>query len=144
MPPAQNSITEQLFWLLILAIPVATVSRTVIYEEVFREPREWCMHKSRTCRALLARKFFYLFTCEFCFSHWVALFFLILTRFRLLLDDWRGYVIAWLALVMVGNVYMNLYSRLRVEITVEKKEIEAKVKQIEQIESELQAKGNGR
>jgi hypothetical protein len=144
MPPAQNSITEQLFWLLILAIPVATVSRTVIYEEVFREPREWCMHKSRTCRALLARKFFYLFTCEFCFSHWVALFFLILTRFRLLLDDWRGYVIAWLALVMVGNVYMNLYSRLRVEITVEKKEIEAKEKQIEQIESELQAKGNGR
>jgi hypothetical protein len=144
MPPAQNSITEQLFWLLILAIPVATVSRTVIYEEVFREPREWCMHKSRTCRALLARKFFYLFTCEFCFSHWVALFFLILTRFRLLLDDWRGYVIAWLALIMVGNVYMNLYSRLRVEITVEKKEIEAKEKQIEQIESELQAKGNGR
>ena len=45
---------------------------------------------ARAPRSLLARKFFYLFTCEYCFSHYVTVFFLILTRYRLLLDDWRG------------------------------------------------------
>ena len=31
----------------------------------------------RTCRRLLYRKFFYVFTCEYCFSHYVALFFML-------------------------------------------------------------------
>src|SRR5205814_690119 len=78
---------EQIFWLVILAIPIACISRTVVYEEVFREPREWCEHMSKACRGALARKFFYLFTCEYCFSHWVTFFFLWLTRFKLLLPD---------------------------------------------------------
>ncbi len=42
------------------------------------------------------------------------------TGFKLLLDDWRGYVIAWLALVAVANVYMSAYNRLRVEIRKER------------------------
>src|SRR5436190_272851 len=130
MPPAPGSMSQQIFWLIILAIPVATVARTVVYEEVFREPREWCQKQSKACRTLFARKFFYLFTCEYCFSHYVALFFLFLTRFKLLLDDWRGYLIAWFALVLVANAYLNLYARLRVEITSEKKQIEAKEKEI--------------
>src|SRR5688500_5555658 len=100
---------EQIFWLLILAIPIACVARTVVYEEVFREPREWCKYKSETCRGLLARKFFYLFTCEYCFSHWVTIFFLIVTQFKLLLPDWRGYLISFFSLVFVANAYMNLY-----------------------------------
>ncbi len=142
-PPA--SIAQQLFWLLILAIPIATIARTVVFEEIFREPREWCQQQSQMCRSLLARKFFYVFTCEYCFSHWVTLFFLLLTRFKLLIDDWRGYIIAWFALVLVANLYLNLYSRLRVDITSEKKEIEAKEKQIEKIEAEVQqVRENGR
>jgi hypothetical protein len=121
-----RSIPEQIFWLLILAIPIACVSRTVVFEEVFREPREWCEKRSETCRHFLQRKFFYLFTCEYCFSHWVTLFFLFLTApvtgFKLLINDWRGYIIAYFALVFVANAYLNLYSRLRVDIHREKDE----------------------
>lgn len=116
---------HQMFWLLILAIPIACVSRTAIYEDLFREPREWCKYKSEKCRTFFARKFFYLFTCEYCFSHWVTLFFLILMRFKLLVDDWRGYIIAFFALVLVANSYLNLYARLRVDIQKEKVTIKA-------------------
>ncbi len=133
MPPP----AEQIFWLLILGIPVACVARTVVYEEVFREPREWCRSKSERCARLLERKFFYLFTCEYCFSHWVALLFLILTGFKLLLPDWRGYVIAFFALVFVANGYMNLYARLRVDIASGKKDIEQKEKEIEKLDEEV-------
>jgi hypothetical protein len=121
-----NPLWHQIVALLILAIPIACVSRTVIFEEIFREPREWCQNRSKTCRTLFERKFFYLFTCEYCFSHYVTLFFLILTRYKLLFDDWRGYLIGFFALVFVANAYLNLYSRLRVDITSEKKAIEVK------------------
>jgi hypothetical protein len=119
-PPSTTA--QQLLWLFVLAIPIACVARTVVYEEVFREPRDYCMRQSRTCRSVWARKFFYLFTCEYCFSHWVTLFFLILTRYRLLLDDWRGYIIAFFALVLIANVYLNIYARLRLEIVQTKAE----------------------
>lgn len=121
-PPA-DELTRQLAWLALLAIPVACVARTVVFEEVFREPREWCRRKSESCRALLGRKFFYLFTCEYCFSHWVTLFFVGLTGFRLLLDDWRGFVLSFFAVTFVANVYLNAYARLRVDITQAKVEI---------------------
>src|SRR5689334_12480015 len=121
-PPTGEHPWQQLFWLLILAIPIACVSRTVVFEEIFREPREWCRSKAETCDSFLTRKFFYLFTCEYCFSHWVTIFFIILTGYRLLLDDWRGYLIAFFALVLVANSYLNLYSRLRVDITQAKAE----------------------
>jgi hypothetical protein len=136
----QFTIAWQVAWLLLLAIPVACVARTVVYEEVFREPREWCQLRSKTCRSLLQRKFFYLFTCEYCFSHYVTIFFLFLTRFRLLINDWRGYVLAFFAVVFVANAYMNLYARLRVDITSEKKDIERKEKEIEHKEKEIEHK----
>jgi hypothetical protein len=139
MPP----IGEQIFWLVILAIPIACITRTIVYEEVFREPRDWCKHKSQVCASLLKRKFFYIFICEYCFSHWVTLFFLWLTRFKLLLPDWRGYVIALFALVFMANAYLNLYSRLRVEITSEKKEIERKEKEIRKMDDEFEPAGAG-
>ncbi len=137
MPSAPGSISQQIFWLFILAIPVATVARTVVFEEVFREAREWCQDKSQRCQTLWQRKFFYVFTCEYCFSHWVTLFFLALTRFKLLIDDWRGYIIAWFAVVLVANIYLNLYSRLRVDITAGKK-------QIEKMETEMGQKNSTR
>jgi hypothetical protein len=136
MPPGPSPASVQLFWLLILAIPIATIARTVVFEEIFREARDWCKNQSEACRSLLIRKFFYVFTCEYCFSHWVTLFFLVLTRFKLLIDDWRGYVIAWFALVFVANVYLNLYSRLRVDITSEKKQIEKMETEIEEVRAE--------
>ena len=125
---------QQIVGLFVLAIPIACIARTVIFEEVFREPREFCAHKSKTCRSLLQRKFFYLFTCEYCFSHYVTIAFLVGSHYHLMFLDWRGYVVGFFALVFVANIYLNLYSRLRVEISAEKKEIEAKQKHIEKIE----------
>jgi hypothetical protein len=130
---------QQIVGLFILAIPIACVARTVVFEEVFREPREYCVNKSKVCQNLFARKFFYLFTCEYCFSHYVTIFFLIITGYKLMYADIRGYLIAFFALVLVANFYLNLYSRLRVEITSEKKSIEATEKQIEKIDTEIQA-----
>ncbi len=129
------SIGRQVFWLLVLAIPIAAVVRTVVHEEIFREPREYCVRQSQTCRRLLSRKLFYVFTCEYCFSHWVTVGFLLLTGYKLLLDDWRGYVLAFFALVFIANLYLNLYSRLRIDITSEKKEIEHHEKAIEALEN---------
>src|SRR5256885_7990226 len=119
------SLGTQIVWLLVLAVPVACIAWTVTHEEVFREPREYCLRERSSARSILLRKFFYLFTCEYCFSHYVTILFLALTRYRLLLDDWRGYVISFFALVLVANAYLNLYSRLRVDIQKEKVEIEA-------------------
>ena len=137
---------QQIVGLFVLAIPIACVARTVVFEEVFREAREFCQRKSHACNTLLKRKFFYLFTCEYCFSHYVTVFFLIMTRYKLMYDDWRGYVIAFFSLVFIANAYMNFYSRLRIDITSEKKAIEIKEKEIEVKELEIQnaAQGNGR
>jgi len=109
-------LRTQFAYLFLLALPIACASWTVTHEEVLREPREFCKDKSERCRPLLARKFFYLFTCEYCLSHYVAALFLLLTRFTLLYAGWRGYLIAWLALVWVANFYMSAYNRLRLDI----------------------------
>lgn len=118
------SISLQLFWLFVLAIPIASVAWTVTHEEVFREPREYCLKRSQKGKYLLERKFFYLFTCEYCFSHYITLFFVLFTDFHLLLDDWRGYIIAGFALVWVANIYMSLMGYLRQGIKKEKTEIQ--------------------
>src|SRR5918999_6353854 len=101
------NLGTQIIWLFLLAIPIACVAWTVTHEEEFREPREYCVKKSENCRRWYERKFFYLFTCEYCFSHYVTIFFLAVTRYRLLLDDWRGYLISFFALVAGGEGYMS-------------------------------------
>ena len=113
----------QLLWLFTLAIPIACVAWTVTHEEVFREPREYCVGRSKRGKSLAERKFFYLFTCEYCFSHYVTIFFLFLTEYKLLLDDWRGYLIAGFALVAIANVYMSLFAFIRQDIKKEQTEI---------------------
>ncbi len=117
------SLPTQFAYLFLLALPIACASWTVTHEEVFREPREWCKSKSQDCKPLPVRKFFYLFTCEYCFSHYVTLFFLVITRFHLLYSGWQGYLIAWFALVWVANVYMSFFNRLRLDIKHENVEI---------------------
>src|SRR5690606_13967817 len=113
-------LSDQVAWLFLLAIPTACIAWTVTHEEVFREPRHYCVRQSREARALLIRKFFYLFTCEYCFSHYIVVFMLILTRYKLLFDDWRGYLLAGFALVWIANLYMSLYAFLRVDIKKER------------------------
>jgi hypothetical protein len=122
----------QLVWLLMLAIPVACVAWTVTHEEIFREPREYCQRQTRQARTFSRRKFFYLFTCEYCFSHYIAALFLLITRFHMLYTGWRGYLVALFALVWVANQYMSIYNRLRLDIKHEHLEIVAKQDDVEQ------------
>lgn len=118
-------LSQQVAVLLLLAIPIACVAWTVTHEEIFREPREWCKRCSEKGRSGLVRKFFYLFTCEYCFSHYVALVALWMTHFQLLFPGWRGYVLALFALVFVANIYMSFYNRLRLDIKHEHVQIAA-------------------
>lgn len=117
------ALSSQLFWLFLLAIPVACVAWTVTHEEVFREPRAFCIKHSIKGTSIAERKFFYLFTCEYCFSHYVTLVFLFLTNFKMLLPDWRGYVIAGFSVIWIANLYMSLFGLLRQEIKKDKTEI---------------------
>jgi hypothetical protein len=119
-------IVLQIIWLLVLSIPIACVAWTVTHEEVFREPRDYCQQQAKSAKNGTRRKFFYLFTCEYCFSHYVAAFFLVITHFKLLYSDWRGYAIALFSLVWIANQYMSIYNRLRLDIKHEQVEIREK------------------
>jgi hypothetical protein len=128
------SLWLQVVWLFLIALPVACVAWTVTHEEIFRGPREYCATQSESHGNPVCRKFFFVFTCEYCFSHYVSALFLALTGYKLLFDDWRGYLIGGLALVWVANQYMSLYAHLRLDIRkerVEIKHVEQKVKQTE-------------
>ncbi len=109
--------------LFLLALPIASIAWTITHEEVVREFRDFCVSESKICRRIYQRKFFYLFTCEYCFSHYVTAAFLIITRYKLLYTDWRGYLIAGFALVWVANVYMGLFGRIRLDLRKERAEI---------------------
>jgi len=116
-------LSTQIVWLFVLAAPVSCVAWTVTHEQVFEEVHDWCARQSQQCRRFAARKFFYLFTCEYCFSHYVAAAAVALSGFRLLVDGWVGALIAWLTLVWVANLYMSLFVRLRLDIKRERVEI---------------------
>lgn len=122
-------LLSQIIYLFLIAIPVACVAWTVTHEEIFREPREYCQKICSSSQPILKRKFFYLFTCEYCFSHYISLIFLIITQYKLLYDDWRGYLLAFFALVWIANWYMSLFGYLRQSLKVEK--IEANIKDID-------------
>ena len=119
----------QIVWLFLLAIPIACVAWTVTHEEILREPREYCQRQSKSAPTFLQRKFFYLFTCEFCFSHYITILFLAITRYKLLFEDWRGYLLALFALVWVANQYMSIYARLRLDIQQDRIAIQKEEKQ---------------
>ncbi len=115
---------NQVFVLFILAIPIACAAWTVTHEEIFKEPREFCAGRCKNGKTIFERKFFYLFTCEYCFSHYVTAFFIFFTDYKLLMPDWRGYVIALFSLVWIANVYMSLFALIRQGVKKEKTEIE--------------------
>ncbi len=116
------------YYVLIYALPVACISWTVTKEEIFKEPRDYCIEKSKSCNTIWKRKFFYLFTCEYCFSHYITLAMLIMTNYTLIFDDWRGYFISGFSIIWMANVYMSLYQLIRIDlkknkIIAEKEEI---------------------
>ena len=119
----------QVQYLFLLAIPIACIAWTVTHEEIFKEAREYCQKKSKNCKNIVIKKFFYLFTCEYCFSHYVAVAILIITKFHLGFDDWRGYLISGFSLVWVANFYINVFAILR--IYSKKEKIDADMKEVE-------------
>jgi hypothetical protein len=112
--------------LAVLAIPIACIAWTVTHEDILQEPRDYFLRRSEEASTLLARKFFYIFTCEYCFSHYVTLFVLAVTQFRLLYDDWRGYVISGFSLVWIANHYMSVFARIRLGIKSERIDVSLK------------------
>ncbi len=130
------TLSQQVALLFIIAIPIACIAWTVTHEEVFRELREFCVKKSKTGRSIFQRKIFYLFTCEYCFSHYISLFFLIVCDYTLVFDDWRGYLIGFFALVWVANIYMSLFALVRVGMKEKKMEADIKEEELKEIKTE--------
>ena len=131
----EQSLGSQILFLFVLAIPVACISWTVTHEEIFREFHDYCVQKSHSCQKSYQRKVFYLFTCEYCFSHYVAVWILVITHYHLLFDSWQGYLIAGLSLVWIANVYMAIFVRLRLDIKSQKLEIEQEELQLKETTS---------
>ncbi len=133
-------IANQVQNLLLLALPVACIAWTVTHEEIFREPREFCVKKSKSSDKLYKRKFFYLFTCEYCFSHYISFFIILITGFKLVYEDWKGYLIAFFALVWIANFYMTIFGILRQMLKVEKLEGNLKDNEWHEVKEEIQDK----
>jgi hypothetical protein len=120
----------QITWLFIMALPVACIAWTVTHEQLFLEPREYCKRRSEAGKTIFYRKFFYLFTCEYCFSHYVAAVLLLITKYKLLFMDWRGYLIAGFSLIWVANIYMGLFLLLRTNIKKEGTDVKVKEEEL--------------
>jgi hypothetical protein len=125
-----SPLSHQLGVLLLIGLPVACISWTITHEEIFREPRDFCKDMSEHCRPVYLRKLFYLFTCEYCFSHYVTALFLILTHFQLLYTGWRGYLISEFGLVWIANLYMSVFNRLRLDIKFENLNIQEQARAV--------------
>ena len=126
------TLATQVVWLFVMAIPIAAIAWTVTQEEVLRELRDYADQRRDHAPQLWKRKFYYLLTCHYCFSHYIAIVFLALTRFKLLYQDWRGYIIALFALVWIANQYISVYALLRQDLKKERfaaKVVEQRVKQ---------------
>lgn len=132
------TLENQIPNLFLLALPIASIAWTVTHEEVFREPRDYCVEKSNSGKTIVARKIFYLFTCEYCFSHYVTVAFLIITQYHLIFEDWRGYLIAGFSLVWIANIYMSIFGLVRVGL--KKENFVANIKEVEL--KEVQAEKN--
>jgi len=130
-------LSEQVAWLFLIALPISSISYTVTHEEIFKEPRNFCSEKSKTCKSIWQRKFYYIFTCEYCFSHYVSIAFLIITQYHLLFADWRGYLIGGFALVWIANIYMSIFGFVRVCMKKEKMDSDIEELKLKEVKEKL-------
>ncbi|HEX6280409.1 MAG TPA: hypothetical protein VFZ49_10410 [Pyrinomonadaceae bacterium] len=126
------SITDQVFWLLVIAAMVASISWTFTQEEIFREMREYFAGRSKRVKSMLVRKIFYMPTCEYCLSHWVTLAAIAITGFRMIFDDWRGYLLSFFVTAWTANFMMSIYRHLRVEIKLDNARAESEIEESEE------------
>ncbi len=122
------TVFSQFIDVLILSPVVSCISWTVTREEVFKEAREWFLCSFRdTGNSFLRRKLCYLFTCEYCFSHWVALVLVIVAGVKLCFTGVLGPVVAWFSVVWFANHLMSVYDWLRQQVKKGKREAEQAV-----------------
>ena len=113
-------LSNEIAALFILSVPVACISWTVTHEDIFSELKDYCVKCSHESKNVVRKKFFYLFTCEYCFSHYITALMLIITKYHLLYEDWKGYLVAGFSIVWIANIYMSIYGRIRVNLKKEK------------------------
>ena len=105
----------QIVFALILGIPVACITWTVTQEDIFQEMRIYLAgYHAHHRHAWWRRKLAYMPTCPYCLSHYVAGVLIVLLHFKMLSDDWRGYLVSLFTLVLIANVYITVYHLLRV------------------------------
>lgn len=132
-------IPQPVYWLFILAIPIACIAWTVTHEALFSEPRNYCKRQSISGKNLLHRKFFYLFTCEYCFSFYVTALWLLITRYHLLYMDWRGYLVSGFSLIWMANIYMSLFFLIRTDLKNDGLDSKLKESQLKKSEDATEA-----
>ena len=120
------TLGTQIIYLFILAIPVACISWTFTHEEVFRGLHEYFVTRSQRSKYLAVRKFFFLLTCEYCFSHYMTIAAVAVTDYHLLLSNWVGYIIGGFSIVWIANIYMSLFYLIRIDIKKENIRIKEK------------------
>ena len=121
------------FWF--LAVPVAIIVRAFTTEEIAREAREYCSRRqtayqekqqnagasfARRAYCFAARKLHYVPTCDYCLSFWVSLVVVLVAQYELEFNGWRGTALACFVVMGVANVYLALFSHLRVEVRKER------------------------
>jgi hypothetical protein len=45
---------------------------------------------------------------------------LIITKYHLLYDDWKGYLVGGFSIVWIANIYMSIYGRIRINLKKER------------------------
>jgi hypothetical protein len=133
------------------ALPVACAAWTLTHEEIFREWWEGCSSRSQKHKKeylyekklyreyndgsfaklswhWLMHKLCFLFTCEYCVSHWLALILLNVTGYRLYYEGWLGFGMAFFSVPWLAVLMMDIHQRLRVVIRKERVEADGQEK----------------
>jgi hypothetical protein len=61
-----------------------------------------------------------------------------ITRYKLLYQDWRGYLISFFALVWIANQYMTVFANIRVDLKIDRFKAKRVEKEVEQKQRELE------
>jgi hypothetical protein len=99
--------------MILLALVVACITWTITNEEIFRELRDVLRAYAHDDRvAFWKRKLAYLPTCQYCFSHWIAVGVLWMKGFNLY-SGWSGYFLTLFVIVALANGIMTVYELFR-------------------------------
>lgn len=147
MTPAIEQVLVRILTILLegiilaaLAVPLAWAAWIWVKEEVFKELQaelrqlrdfyDEKYHDTGLFRYWLAYKIHYLPTCETCSSAYPTMAFVAGLGLTLIVPGFWGGVLAWLFTWALENLYMTIYSRIRIEKRV-----------AEQVEKGLKANG---